>query len=331
MKHADTLSVDEIKTDATEKLLSLGPFINRFYLQVSEASKIAGVMIEPTETLDEIVAKTQIWAKGDHYDPQNRLDLTEEEKNQAYRIFEHTGLLKEIAPEGGVYDQILILGGEQNSNHIRLDYVLSLIGNGQVSLGSVGKLVCLGGDRQLKGRELPAVAKDLQVIINNSGNDSWLKKLLHNPMIEGLNEESAMRLAVFARLGQLSLSQAHIRLESSDIFSHREFKGGDIIPNITTIHAPKVDRPLGPKRHTTESTLAEWVRVVEPRVGGRVLFVSNAPYAIRTARNLYSVVHKIRPDLDLDYCAAPASYDNLLIRRCYGELARLLYEDLSQR
>ena len=62
-------------------------------------------------------------------------------------------------------------------------------------------------------------------------------------------------------------------------------------------------------------------------MGSRILFVTNAPYTIRTAKNFYSIVQSIRPDLKLDYCGAEAANDNLLVRRCYGELARLLYED----
>lgn len=316
-------SVVEKQKNPTEEL-----FYELHQEDVLQLIGLANLPAVQESSLQDLVSMTQKWAKGDHYDPEFPIEQNITQMEQSLQIFHNLGLLQEIEPQGGVYDQILILGGEQNSNHIRIDYALKQLSLGRASLSTNGSLVCLGGDRMLKVRELEAVGLDIKNISTNLGNDNpWSKILLKSEMIASMNEETAMRVALTARLGVLNLSEKHIRLDSSSTISHNVFRKDSSIPNIVTVFAPKIDRPLGEARHTTESTVLEWVNALNPEMGSRILFVTNAPYTIRTAKNFYSIVQSIRPDLKLDYCGAEAANDNLLVRRCYGELARLLYED----
>lgn len=297
--------------------------------EVFKLTTLANLDIAPDISLSDLVESTQPWAKGDHYDPQFPINQSFEQTQEALEVFNNLGFLELVEPEGGEYDQVLILGGEQNSNHIRIDFALNLLGSGQATLSDDGTLVCLGGDRQLKVRELGAVGQDIDKINNNPDmKNMWANQLLRDEMTASMTEEAAMRVALTARLGALNLVEKHIRLESSSTISHNVYsQHGFNIPNIATVFAPKVHRPLGDPRHTTESTVVEWLNHLNPKEGSRVLFVSNAPYTIRTARNFYTAVKNLRPDLKLDYSGAEAANDSLLSRRCYGELARLLFDD----
>ncbi len=296
--------------------------------EVSRLLVLANIDTVDDIPLSELVLITQPWAKGDHHDPRFPINQSPDQIQQSMKLFHGLGIVEEIEPKGGDYDQVLILGGEQNSNHIRIDFALDLLEGERIRLSENGSLVCLGGDRMLKTRELSALGRDLDIINSNPNfNNTWSRKLLSSEMLAATNEEAAMRIALTARIGSLLLIEKHLRLNSESLLSHNLYRGVDMIPNIATVFAPKVDRPLGEPRHTTESTLLEWLKSMDPEKGSRILFVSNAPYTIRTARNFVSIISNLRPDLELDYCGAKAENDSSLSRRCYGELARLLFDD----
>lgn len=275
------------------------------------------------ESLERIVAKTQPWARGDHHDPELKLNLDSKNKVHIINIAHEIGMVGEVIPKGGEYEQVLILGGEQRSNHARIDYALKLLESGFISCSE--SIVTLGGTRQIAMRELPALAKDLDSV---DLLNPWVQQLLKKEKLVSFTEDDALRLAMLARVGTMNLEQAYIRQNNKDLYSHMIFSSSENIPKIATINATAVDRPLGERRHTTESTMMEWLNLLPPNEGSRILFVVNNPYIIRNARNLYNIIGTKRPDLDLDYCGAEAVVDESLWRRILGEIARNLYEDL---
>jgi len=276
------------------------------------------------KSLEEIVAKTQPWARGDHHEPELKLELEITDKIAILDIATKIGMVGNVAPEGGDYEQVLILGGEQKSNHVRIDYALGLLESGLITCSD--SITTLGGTRQIAMRELPALSEDLSSVdITNP----WVQQLLKKEKLVSFTEDDALRLAMLARVGTMNLEQAHIRQNSQDLISHMLFRGSSDIPRIATINATAVDRPLGERRHTTESTMLEWLDLLPPTEGSRILFVINNPYVIRNARNLNNIIGNRRPDLALDYCGAEAVTDENLWRRILGEIARNLYEDLN--
>lgn len=286
-----------------------------------------GAEVRTTDPITDVVAKTQLWAKGDHHDGQAVFTLTDGMQRQFLDTFAEIGMLSEVMPEGGEYDQILILGGEQRSNHARIDYLENLLQEKKVWLADDGAIVSLGGKRPLKGREIIDIAHDLSVL--EDSESPWLGKIKKAEMGYSLEEDAAMRLALMARFaGDAVLNRMHIRLGHADPISHREMISADGSNKLVFINAPAVERPLGPARHTTESTLQEWLALYPPKTGARILFVSNNPYILRTARNAATALHG-RQDVSLDYCGAPAVIDKSIVNRCMGEIARNIYEDQS--
>ncbi len=314
-----------------KKPLIIEPFYVQYGDSLSELFETIGVSDVSKASLAEVVDMTQPWARGDHHAPEKSLELSESQQATAMKIFEAMRMLDEIEPEGGEYDQVLLLGGEQHSNRLRIGYFNEQLTTGDISIADGGSLVSLGGVRKLKGREIFDLGADLAALAGSTQLDPWLGQLLKSEMNDALDEDAAMRVALSASVGSaaMRLSQAHIELGRADIFSHKVFHGdGD--KKVIMINAPAVERPLGPPRHTTESTLQEWLRLAPPIQDARVLLVSNNPYVHRTARNLANVLATERPDVRFDYCGASAERNHTLIQRTLGEVARNLYEDLQQ-
>lgn len=301
------------------------PFTDRYKTELTEIFRIIGLQECDFSDIDKVVELTQPLARGDHHDPAVQIELEEASiaaiENTAWSL----GMVAEVKPQGGAYEQILILGGEQKSNQERINYALSLLTDHK-SL-SVDSLVTLGGVRGITLREVPALAQDLEKVTNS--NSSWLRYLLKKEKLTSFTEDDALRLALLAKIGHMDLASAHLRLNNSELYSHMVFRGSASLPRIVTINAQAVDRPLGDRRHTTESTLNEWLDLFPPSSHGRVLLVSNNPYIPRNARNLKRIIEQNRPDIEIDTCGPQAVKDGTLWRRILGEIARNIYEDLN--
>jgi hypothetical protein len=278
-------------------------------------------------TVDGMLNATQLWAKGDHYAPENTLELLPEQERAIFELAVKAIMIDEIALPSVPIDRLVLLGGEQNSNQQRADWLANQLLNSSEALQAGGKIVTLGGNRTLKGREVMPLGYGFD---RADKSDPWLQRQLMKKINDVLTEDTGVRVALLASLGILSLSQMYIRLGTADnreLVGYRSFRSkyGEII----AINAPAIRRPLGPPRHTTESSLLEWLAIdTDIRGDETVVLISSNPYILRTSRNFQKVIRSMYPLINLYTCGPAAVRDELLPRRILGEITRNIYEDV---
>lgn len=277
-------------------------------------------------SLDGLLAFTQPWAKGDHYDPQVTLDLSEEQTEAMLHIAEAANMIEEVPMPTLSLDRIVLLGGEQPSNQQRVDWLQNQLQDGRAQLAADGCIVVLGGNRTLKGREIYSLGSGIRRI---DEPDPWVSTMLRNEMSEVLTEDAGLRVAMLASLGKMVLSQMHLRLGTAndrELVKHRIFKTGS--GQVIALNAAAQVRPLGAARHTTESSIKEWLQTDTALTGKEtVVLVSSNPYILRTARNFHKTIAEAYPDMKTYTCGPAAIDDHLLVRRVMGEITRNFYED----
>lgn len=274
-------------------------FIAEHEPAIKELLKIAGV---DTTNWSMVIARTQLWVRGDHFSPEQDINIPDEDAEHALGLFHSIGMVGEVLPPAGLYDRVLVLGGTHNSNNDRVAFVEKLLSSEVVALPTNAKVVLLGGNRTLGDSETPT------------------------PDIS--TETNSLRLVATQRLGELALTQMHLRVglvpKTHDFVQRYEFRGEHNL--VELINANPVERSNGQPRHTTRSTVTEWLRTDNLDDDAKVLFVSSNPYILRTLNDANSEIAKIGRRLYMFGCG-PAASGTLLLRRCYGELARLIYQD----
>ncbi|MCA1807844.1 MAG: hypothetical protein LC687_08375 [Actinobacteria bacterium] len=96
-----------------------------FYDQNKEAlgSLFNVIGIDPPRNLDEAVAATQPWVKGDHFSPTKTAAIPNGRAEEVRGIYESMGLVSEQPLPAGTYDQIIVLGALQRANNTRLKFL----------------------------------------------------------------------------------------------------------------------------------------------------------------------------------------------------------------
>ncbi len=275
-------------------------FTQQYSEEISRLLDIAGILIEPG---DDLVSATQPLVRGDHFHPETLLHLSAEDQIQALHIFENMGMTQAVYPTGGTYDRVLVLGGVHSSNLDRLKFVYEQIESNKIDLFSEQSIVLLGGTRPIQEGE-------------TSNGESML------------TESDSLREAAVAHFGNLILSQVHLRLgllpKSHNLVSKRVLRSDKEVFNV--VNANAVSRPQGAPRHTTASTTLDWLTQDNIEDGARVLFVSGNPYIHRTTQDVLSVIRHSGRSFDVESCG-PAATPNLLVRRAYGELGRIIFSE----
>lgn len=281
------------------------PKQNYFYQthkkQIDELLRLAGIESRDMD-IGSIVLATQDWVKGDHFTPKHSLELDSDSEADALSLFNELAMIDAQYPPKDIYDRVVILGGVHKSNESRVSFAKELFESGTVTIADGGKIIMLGGTRP--------VNKDTEV--NIDGLDTETQSLRHLSEI----------------LGRGVLRQIHLRVGlipiDDDLISKYVIDGDS--SGIEIINSNPAIRNYGTHRHTTESTLKEWLDNDSVSPDSKILFVSSNPYIYRTSENLASVVHNLGYNPQINNCG-PAALPNMLVRRCYGELARILYQE----
>lgn len=309
--------------DLNTRALRLPPFYVARQQEIRELGRLAQLDLPDTD-LSQLVAATQPWAQGDHFAPTHTAHLDESGREACVDIGQRLGMIDAWRAPAGQYDRVLILGGEQKSNDSRIDFALSQLTRSDVSLSEHGSIVTLGGERAYREREVPYIIEDHRRAIKRRPLDAWLRDKKSYKDIR--TEDDMLRLALIARIGSMALRKEVQRPDGTGKISHRYFSS--TAGPLLMVNAVPVVRPLGDKRHTTESTLAEWLAYDTVPVESKLLFISSNPYIERTTRNLRNILARLqRPDLRVEACGPAALIDNTVVERVLGEVARSIYED----
>ncbi|MEO5627511.1 MAG: hypothetical protein ABIQ89_01325 [Candidatus Saccharimonadales bacterium] len=311
--------------------LAAESFFDTFQPELEELFTILDSQSQWSDNLADIVEDTQPWVKGDHFSPESPAKLDNDQSAAAKEIYTKMGLVEAVPIPEGEYDQIIVLGGMQRANELRLSFLKDALQSESVSLKADGGIILWGGRRPLnKQLETWFVHKAKADIDDQplAGTDPWFNAMRHNR--PSLSETELMRLAGLHNLGNLSLHRAHLRFGSATVPISRYELLGDHY-DITLLNTPAVQRPQGEPRHTTEACAQQWLEDVPPPDNARVAFVSSNPYIRRTARVVSEVLSQNgRQDVRL-VAAGPAAYpDSNKDYLFLGEIARNLYEDSKQ-
>lgn len=307
-----------------QQAITDGRFFDAHKPELHELFTVLGMEADWSENLDKVVEVTQPWVKGDHFKPEHKLALTPEQSQQARELYRQMGMVDAWPLPSGEYDQIVVLGGTQRANNVRIKFLEAALQSGDVSLAEQGSVVLWGGQRAMfDGLETPYVANSFKDIQAAGITNPWLENY-SGP----LSETELLRLSALQHLGNFSVQKAHLRFGNAEVPISRYELAGEHGTHIVLLNTPAVVRPNGEPRHTTEACTEQWLEEVQPPIGAKIGFISGNPYLERTARVVQDVLtaHD-RADIDL-VPAGPAAYsdpdkDYLFL----GEIARNIYLD----
>jgi hypothetical protein len=278
-----------------------------------------------TENLDTWVAVSQPWTRGDHARPAERIAVDDRTGARLHELYEAMGLKHDLWLPEGVYDQIAILGSTQLGNNRRVQHAQQMLDR---SKATTNHLVMLGGERApFEESELPLIDTNIKQLAEQDPNDPWIQQLLSGEA--AVNWETDMlRLSTSIHLGRLTTVAtfgAGGEGGSYPAVTHFTCNQRDLLVSLT--HSKAVPRPGGAPRHTTASSIPDWLRLLPPKTGAKVGFVTANPHIERTTRVAQNVIAAAgRDDIELiaSGSAAAQTYRHEIF---LGEVARNLYED----
>lgn len=302
-------------------------FFEQHRNELKDLFRVLGMEDKWSDNLDELVDITKPWVQGDHFKPTLRTVLSGDAELEARSLYQAMGLIDERSLPTGHYDQVIVLGGTQRANNLRLSFLAESLQRSDINLR--GSIVVWGGQRDIFPELEVALMRDslkkTEEDVHPARNNAWLRALKERGA-EPRDETELLRLAALHRLGDLSLRRLRIRLNTADpLISHYEFVTPDY--ELTLLHTPAVHRPQGEPRHTTEACAKEWLKHAPPSYQARVAFISGNPYMERTSRVVEQTIQAAgRTDISI-IPVGPAAYPDAKDYLFLGEIARNLYED----
>lgn len=293
-----------------------------------------GMALPPNETatLDGAIELTQPWLKGDHSRPGYALEVPAQHHDRFYEIYDELGMKQELPVPAGEYHDIVLLGAVQAGNRRRVSLLLNSLEEAGITTGHVS---LLGGQRRLfPEKETDDVAASFAELDEQGWHTEWSKNVRDLPVSE-LWETDALRLAMMEKLGPLALDRLVLRNNDSslhdeaDPISSFEFTWQGI--PVSLIHSLAVERPNGDARHTTDSSVADWLERRQPPDGANVAFINGNPHAGRMGKTILNRLRAAgRSDLRIAVAGSAAS-PNLGHTHYLREIAANLYEDRKLR
>lgn len=269
------------------------------------------------EIADEQAAE---WLAGDHWAPAARPALTATNEVKLKALFKDMGLGGAVLPQAGAYDHLVILGGTMPANLARAQFAKDLPGHG-ANLKPEGLVTFLGGQRPRGPRD--ELALDVLGVTEQT-------KLA--------TEAELARLALEQAFGPLDWRYSRLHLGPQPKVGNVPYRGvayrrytrpgSNQLFNV--LNAAAVDRPQGQPRHTSASSVREWLANFRPATAARVALISNNPHVLRVGAEAQAAFARLgRPDIIVESCGpgAPADAPAELF---LGELARILHNAAAQ-
>lgn len=296
---------------------------------VQDLFAISGIPWE--DDLEYIKDVSQQWVKGDHHKPIDPLVLSVGQAEAARRLYARMNLVESVQLPADSYDGIVLLGGMQSSNDVRLDFLNNTLAREDILLRGGAKIALWGGVRPTESKEQPYFARTRERLSANTHGDRWLGSVLLDSTIA--TEADGLRLGAHDKLGNLTLRRMYLKLgdEASQepLISRWDFVLNSQMADVTLLNTGAVDRPMGEPRHTTQACAEQWIRTFgnELPAGSRVGFIASQPYGFRTTRVVQSAIDALgRADIQV-VGAGPGAPDWFGDHIFRGEVARSIYED----
>ena len=276
------------------------------------------------------------WVGVEHGNSDEKDQFTPDQEEAAQPILRDLGLVDEVLPRIGKYDQIAVVGGMMRVNRERLQFIKNLLDKGNTR---TNQLVFWGGERSRDDRDDAEITK---MDIPSLASDRWVNSQLANgnhadPYLGFPTETELGRVAFVETFGVNSWHTAsELRIKAGgksaapvyQVASNTFSIGHNNYPEFVLMNCPAVDRGDDrPPRHTTVSSAEEWLATQAPPEDARVLVVAGNPHIHRNLRDIQNVLKaKDRQEVKLEICGPPAS-PNASIQLYLGEIGRLLYMD----
>lgn len=300
-------------------------FFDAYRSEIREVFNILGVEDQWSDNLDDMVETTQPWARGDHSRPGTQMLLTPEQSDELQPLYENMGMVHERPLHPGHYDVVLNFGAIHRGNNRRLDYLRRAVETGGVT---ADRIMLLGGQRRpYEEVEKEDIEQNVSEVQASPVAPDWARNFSERPYANRW-ETDLIRLAAYARLGDVAIKRLHLNLGDSDPVRAYDFSWNNM--PVTLTHSRAVERPNGEPRHTTESCLKDWVQDYVPPRAARVAFIGANPHLDRMGRSAHAVLEGMgRGDIELVLggSAAPEGIKGTIF---LGEIARNLYEDRRQ-
>jgi hypothetical protein len=286
-------------------------FFDVHHDSLRELFKALGREEEWRDTPEELLPYTQAkWVGQEHGNSTEKDQFTPEQSEAAQPILEKLGLIDEILPPVGVYEQVVIFGGFMRVNRERIGFVKELISEGKVR---AEQIVFWSGERAREARDDAELER---INFEELSGNSWISHQLRKPAGEQFATETELvRLAYHEHfLDTVLQDDDELRFTTSDY------------PDFVLLDCPAVQRPNGPTRPTIASCTREWLNRIPSRKAASILLVSGNPHIERNLRDVRQTISVMRPDIELTVCG-PAASINASIQLHLGEVGRMLYMD----
>lgn len=287
------------------------------------------------------------WIGNEHGHSTQKDVFTLDQEERARKILKGLGFFDEVLPpENAHYEQAVIVGATMSANLRRYALLERLRQKHGIRIDNT---ILFAGQRLRNARD-GTVDEFLSTEGRLPGNDisknEWVKEQLGLPW-EGLEWENAF--ATETELGILAMLKAVEDAELAMPTEIRMAEHGSSDPttdiparkyatvhykikcrDFTVLNGTAVQRGEGTPRHTTASCTKEWLELLPPRLGARVLFVSGNPHTLRTAMTTYEVIRNLgREDIQLDICGTSMP-EGLPMIWALGEIAALILNDIRR-
>jgi hypothetical protein len=274
-----------------------------------------------SQSLEEAIAITQPWVKGDHTRPVDPLYIEPEQSTQLRPLYTAFGLTQATPMPDGHYDHIIIPGAVQRGNNGRLGFLRESFDHDTITSSDI---VLLGGQRKVFGEvEASLIQADLEEVNERGIGSPWTD--VGWPDIGNMQwETDFIRLAALKQLGPLAVRAIHLRLENADPIKRYEFEWRNM--PLKLLHTLAIARANGEPRHTTEACIEDWVAEFNPAEGAHIGFIASSPHRARMAKRVMKLLG--REDITWSV-GGPAAVPGLGDHIFLGEIARNLYEDQS--
>lgn len=312
-----------------------------------EVFTLLGADTDDTNTLDRAVQVSQTWIRGDYgYNDSLPVQLNDTNRETLRRLCEDDLAMGPAwdLPEGN-YDTLLVFGASQFGNVRRSEQVARLL---QSPAHSFGRLVLLGGERNLYQKEIPGTRRLLhgRSIQKEARQDSWLADVVdqfdaHFPegcdpdsidlsLYQQFGETLQMRVSVIAAMGAIIMrTETHaLNVNTGKQVGVNEFDVtmGDRTFGATLLHCPPHPRKNGPDRHTTESCVGDFTNVLGISSGETVAFVGAQPHLFRMQMTVLRAFKRLGYGGVQVIATGPKLDEGTPVQICASEVYKTLYE-----
>lgn len=299
----------------------------------------------PDNLLRLVTFTQERWVGEEHGSARVVSCMSEERTNAVRDVLRSMRLYDEVLPPQSFSSatQLVILGGFMESMLVRLRFAKYLLDKRKCVPS--GAIIMLAGQRIREDHE----ASNIADLMASDGRyqglempvDAWFAEKVELPWASGINpwlrsfatETDLCRLAVHKIFRSCELITEHPvpkfeatlpGIPARDVMAYQYHLPS--YPDLFVVNARAVLR-RGKSRHTTQSSLREWLDFFAPPMNSKVIVISNNPHIPRLAQEVHHVLREFgRNDVSAVCCGAGAAVETS-VDLVIGELGRLLFND----